>query len=141
MDIDDAKDGPEPTVIHGPRDRLIGGVTYRVESDQYGSFVIQASSDNGLNVSGRIIQGACVGVTSPAAGADVLLVKHLCTFTLVTDERKGFLDIVFDGPPGQVGGRFIDCEVDGKSVTVGDWVESLDDGLWRLRLPFKPFDV
>ncbi len=43
------------------------------------------------------------------------------------------LDIVFDGPPGPEAGRFVEVEVDGKSVNAGKWVER-DDGLWELQI-------
>ena len=33
------------------------------------------------------------------------------------------LDIIFDGPPDAVSGRFVEVEVDGKSVGVGVWEE------------------
>ena len=45
----------------------------------------------------------------------------------------GQLEIVFDGPPSHESGRFVECEVDGKSVNAGDWIER-SDGLWALRL-------
>lgn len=45
-----------------------------------------------------------------------------------------YLDIVFDGPPGPDGGRFVEVEDDtGKSVNWGEWVKR-DDGYWALRL-------
>lgn len=46
------------------------------------------------------------------------------------------LDIVFDGPPGPESGRFVEVEIEGKGVRLGEWVER-EDGLWALRLPFK----
>lgn len=48
-----------------------------------------------------------------------------------------FLDIVFDGPPSHESGRFVECEINGYSVRVGDWKER-EDGLWSLRLPITP---
>jgi len=54
-------------------------------------------------------------------------------------ERKpDHLDIVFDGPPGPVSGRFVEVEASyatfaPKGVDVGEWI---DDGhFWRLRIP------
>jgi len=45
-------------------------------------------------------------------------------------------DIVFDGPPGSMSGRFVEVENEsGASVRFGEWVER-DDGYWVLR-----FDV
>lgn len=45
------------------------------------------------------------------------------------------VDIVFDGPPGATPGRFVEVEdMDGKSISVGDWV-SRGDGTWALRIP------
>lgn len=45
-----------------------------------------------------------------------------------------FIDIVFDGPPGPVCGRFVEVEnSEGHSISVGEWVERAD-GYWVLRL-------
>lgn len=44
-----------------------------------------------------------------------------------------YLDIVFDGPPEHVSGRFVEVENQrGESVTCGEWIE--DGDLWRLRI-------
>jgi len=44
------------------------------------------------------------------------------------------VDIVFDGPPSHVSGRFIEVEdADGKSIDVGEWIER-PSGDWALRL-------
>lgn len=43
------------------------------------------------------------------------------------------LDIVFDGPPGPEGPRFVEAERRGKSVVAGEWLER-DDGRWVLRI-------
>jgi len=44
------------------------------------------------------------------------------------------VDVVFDGPPGPVAGRFVEVEDEtAASVKVGEWVER-DDGYWALRL-------
>lgn len=46
-----------------------------------------------------------------------------------------FVDIVFDGPPGPVTGRFVEVEDEsGASISFGEWVER-DDGFWALRIP------
>lgn len=45
------------------------------------------------------------------------------------------VDIVFDGPPGPVAGRFVEVEdSNAESINVGEWVER-DDGFWALRIP------
>lgn len=45
------------------------------------------------------------------------------------------IDIVFDGPPGPVAGRFVEVEDEnGASISVGEWIER-DDGFWVLRIP------
>jgi len=44
------------------------------------------------------------------------------------------VDVVFDGPPGPESGRFVEVEdADGKSISVGDWVDR-GDGYHVLRL-------
>lgn len=41
-----------------------------------------------------------------------------------------YIDVVFDGPPGHVSGRFVEVEnPDGASISVGDWIERLDGNL------------
>ena len=45
------------------------------------------------------------------------------------------MDVVFDGPPEHVAGRFVEVEdADGKSINVGKWLER-NDGYWVLRMP------
>ena len=45
------------------------------------------------------------------------------------------VDIVFDGPPGPVAGRFVEVEdASRKSISFGQWVHR-DDGYWALRIP------
>lgn len=42
------------------------------------------------------------------------------------------IHIVFDGPPGPDGGRFVEVETpDGKSIHAGEWTQR-PDGLWAL---------
>ncbi len=41
----------------------------------------------------------------------------------------------FDGPPGPEAGRFIEAEIDGKSVNIGKWRQDGDDWLLVLDLP------
>lgn len=46
------------------------------------------------------------------------------------------IDIIFDGPPGHEGGRFIEVEDDrGYSINVGEWIEEPGGRRWALRLP------
>lgn len=48
---------------------------------------------------------------------------------------QNHIDIVFDGPPGNTAGRFVELEDStGKSISFGEWVEC-DDGMWALRIP------
>lgn len=47
----------------------------------------------------------------------------------------GFVDIVFDGPPGKLAGRFVEVENEERaSIRLGEWLER-DDGFWVLRIP------
>lgn len=44
------------------------------------------------------------------------------------------IDIVFDGPPGHMSGRFVEVEnADGRSIRAGEWIDR-GDGFWALRL-------
>ncbi len=48
--------------------------------------------------------------------------------------EENYIDIVFDGPPEAVPGRFVEVEnKEGMSISVGDWVER-PDGFWALRI-------
>ncbi len=50
------------------------------------------------------------------------------------EARGEQIDIVFDGPPGPIAGRFVEVEdADGKSIRVGEWIER-PDGTWALRI-------
>lgn len=48
------------------------------------------------------------------------------------------INIIFDGPPGPDGGRFVEIENDrGESIRVGEWEADPrpeHEGLWRLRI-------
>ena len=47
----------------------------------------------------------------------------------------GDVDIVFDGPPDQEAGRFVEVENhEGSSINIGTWVHR-PDGFWVLRIP------
>jgi len=48
------------------------------------------------------------------------------------------INIIFDGPPSHVPGRFVEVETDdGSSISAGEWIER-DDGLWALRITELP---
>lgn len=47
--------------------------------------------------------------------------------------KQTYIDIVFDGPPGPISGRFVEVERDGASIGIGEWVQQ--DDLWMLRIP------
>lgn len=47
----------------------------------------------------------------------------------------GYIDIVFDAPPGPEPGRFVEVEdASGAGISFGEWVER-GDGYWVLRIP------
>ena len=49
-------------------------------------------------------------------------------------ETPRVINIVFDGPPGREGPRFVEVEDDaGRSIRFGEWVP-LGDGFWALRI-------
>lgn len=54
---------------------------------------------------------------------------------LLSEGAPSYYDIVLDGPPEHLAGRFVEVETpDGASVKLGDWIER-DDGYWVLRIP------
>jgi hypothetical protein len=58
----------------------------------------------------------------------------------VSEEAKPApIHIVFDGPPGPDGPRFIEAEdSEGRSITVGQWREYGTSGHWALTIPAPP---
>lgn len=52
------------------------------------------------------------------------------------------IDIVFDGPPGPIAGRFVEVEdQNGHSINAGEWLYRGDDGYWVLRINALPQPV
>ena len=50
---------------------------------------------------------------------------------------EDYIDIVFDGPPGPVAGRFVEVEDSvRRSIRFGEWTKR-DDGFWVLRVASK----
>jgi len=48
------------------------------------------------------------------------------------------INIIFDGPPSHVSGRFVEVETDdGHGIDVGEWIEH-DNGNWALRITELP---
>ncbi len=48
------------------------------------------------------------------------------------------INIIFDGPPSPLSGRFVEVETDdGESINAGEWIER-EDGLWALRIISLP---
>lgn len=48
------------------------------------------------------------------------------------------INIIFDGPPGHVTGRFVEVERDdGSSINIGEWIDR-GDGYWALRIDHLP---
>src|ERR1700727_2674026 len=60
----------------------------------------------------------------------------LADFDRVAEARsRTYVDIVFDGPAGREGGRFVEVEdPDGESIRIGEWV-TRPDGYHALRIP------
>lgn len=51
--------------------------------------------------------------------------------------KEAYLDVVFDGPPSHVSGRFVEVENPaGASVKAGWWIDR-GNGLWALRIPLR----
>ena len=81
------------------------------------------------------------GVIWPCATEDVFIrAKALVDATLPgVPDRPQFIDVVFDGPPGPVAGRFVECEgPDGTRLNAGKWIEEPETGWWRLRIGVRP---
>ena len=47
------------------------------------------------------------------------------------------INILFDGPPSHVSGRFVEVETDdGKSINIGEWIQK--GNYWALRITKLP---
>lgn len=54
---------------------------------------------------------------------------------------RDFVEIVFDGPPEAVSGRFVEVEnPQGASISIGEWIDR-GDGFWALRIPYAASPV
>ena len=52
-----------------------------------------------------------------------------------SEKQMNFIDVVFDGPPSHLSGRFVETEdPTGKGISAGQWIDR-GDGLWALRIP------
>jgi NTP pyrophosphatase (non-canonical NTP hydrolase) len=51
-----------------------------------------------------------------------------------------YIDVLFDGPPGAIAGRFVECENErGHGVRTGEWIApEPPDNIWRLRIKVFP---
>ena len=50
------------------------------------------------------------------------------------EDMSEAVNIIFDGPPSHLPGRFVEVENDaGASINVGEWIER-DNGYWALRI-------
>lgn len=85
----------------------------------------------------RLLAGVCVGVygeNPEDGGAHSFRVNSQDSFDAYS-EKPRFFDVVFDGPPGHVSGRFIEVEDEyGASISVREWIDR-GNGLWALRIP------
>jgi len=65
------------------------------------------------------------------------IVLHALNNQQETKEERvlSAVNIVFDGPPSNKSGRFVEVENDeGKSITIGEWTERGNDWLLRIKL-------
>lgn len=55
--------------------------------------------------------------------------------------KRYYVDIVFDGPPGHIPGRFVEVEnQDGAGINFGEWVHR-EDGYWVLRFVSRNLSI
>jgi len=63
---------------------------------------------------------------------------NICPKCSLGQDTGMAINIIFDGPPGPEGGRFVEVETDdGKSIDAGKWIKRAD-GLWALRIVSLP---
>ena len=64
----------------------------------------------------------------------ILTMKKWTKIGSINMPHNQFIDIVFDGPPGPISGRFIEVEDStGASIAYGEWIDR-KDGTWALRM-------
>jgi len=97
-------------------------------AQKYGKILSPDGTDDAANSTCRIARIA-------ASDAWQAALAYKVDTTLPTD---GFVDVVFDAPPGPTSGRFIEVENDkGFSINLGEWVHR-PDGYWALRIHSDP---
>ncbi len=72
------------------------------------------------------------------SGASAEIVRRIALSAAPPAPETGWrtIDVVFDGPPSNESGRFVEVECDGRSVNVGEWVQR-GDGYWALRFEVR----
>jgi len=66
-----------------------------------------------------------------------ILIAHR-VMAVANTEQPQAINVVFDGPPGPVCGRFVEVELDdGRSINAGEWTQR-PDGMWALRITELP---
>lgn len=85
-----------------------------------------------MNMTNAACGHSVLAVGAPGSNARQVVEQEPC------DNCKGmytdYIDVVFDGPPGPEGGRFVEVEDStGKSIQAGNWIQRAD-GYWVLRI-------
>jgi hypothetical protein len=112
--------------------------------------------DEAVAVIGDLIDGQCVatddsgfacmeedyaGEPGPCFVCSISDVIFRLRAALSADTDAGvdrFIDIVFDGPPSNKSGRFVESEdPSGRSIRAGEWIDR-GNGLWALRIRSIP---
>lgn len=99
--------------------------------------VQQALAAGGLNAEVRMLHDVGKSPTVSVGGTAYSRDFVESAVNFIRTRHVGYVDIVFDGPPGPEAGRFVEAESPaGRSVRAGEWIEpGVGDEYWRLRMP------
>lgn len=96
--------------------------------------LIAVNGSDGVSIGGKVVPWAEVGLAEEAVVDAMSSIVELHR-ALQEGVGRRTLHVVFDGPPGEPGGSFVECQnAKGARVSNPAWFHR-DDGFWALVVP------